>query len=665
MISHRRARSSTNPPSKLSKSEIPPLTPTLEETRTPGGTIASPTSGSFFSSVFSAAQNATTSLSSSISNPAFFGQKTKSISSLPDADKLRKGSSEEAIPAKSEVDTTEDPEKQKRRSAVETLGSGNLTLGQLGLSEESNAMNSTTELANSPPSADAAEALAEDSAAAKAVSDAYLDKPNGQQTSPGSPGIEGSRPSIQTRGNETPPQQDLESSFRRTGSVRSKLSGGPRKRRQRNSSGTTGHTIAAAITASNAALSHPGSQSNVPRLTGFAVASIRKNREFHHAFRSVPEDDYLIEDYSAALQRDILLHGRFYVSEGHICFSSNILGWVTNLVISFDEVVSIEKKSTAVIFPNAIVIQTLHARNVFASFVSRDSTYDLLIGIWKISHPNLKTSATGVMIDNAAAAEVAKAESVSSEDGSLAESEDEVYDEDVEEEEQQAANAASMAPSAAVSEAGDPPKTVNPKTSTPAIVASPGSAVAKAVEAPEAVAGGASASADFPGPPTHGPTECGDGDSHYDKTLMDTTIPAPLGKIYSLMFGPASGVFMKKWLVEDQKSQDLQMEDDGKGLGESKKTFSYTFIKPLYAAIGPKQTKCIINQTLQQFDLDKAVTVDCSTQNPDVPNGNIFVVKTKYCLMWAPGNSTRLLMTCTIEWSGRSFIKGTVTPFFF
>ncbi|KAF1942287.1 hypothetical protein EJ02DRAFT_179663 [Clathrospora elynae] len=38
MISHRRARSATNPPSKLSHSSIPPLTPFPEETKTPGGT---------------------------------------------------------------------------------------------------------------------------------------------------------------------------------------------------------------------------------------------------------------------------------------------------------------------------------------------------------------------------------------------------------------------------------------------------------------------------------------------------------------------------------------------------------------------------------------------------------------------------------------------------
>jgi len=96
------------------------------------------------------------------------------------------------------------------------------------------------------------------------------------------------------------------------------------------------------------------------------------------------------------------------------------------LVISFDEVVSVEKKSTAVVFPNAIVIQTLHARNVFASFLTRDTTYDLIIGIWKISHPNLKSSLNGVTLDGEAGTgdKTEKAESVGSEDRSVQDSDD-------------------------------------------------------------------------------------------------------------------------------------------------------------------------------------------------------------------------------------------------
>ena len=59
----------------------------------------------------------------------------------------------------------------------------------------------------------------------------------------------------------------------------------------------------------------------------------------------------------------------------------------------------------------------------------------------------------------------------------------------------------------------------------------------------------AEAGADFPGPSTHAPTEYTDPNGQYDKVIKDELIPAPLGKVYSLVFGPASGAFMSKFLV--------------------------------------------------------------------------------------------------------------------
>lgn len=67
------------------------------------------------------------------------------------------------------------------------------------------------------------------------------------------------------------------------------------------------------------------------QITGFAVASSKRNADFHNLFTSVQEDDYLIEDYGCALVREILIQGRLYVSENHVCFYANIFGWVTNV----------------------------------------------------------------------------------------------------------------------------------------------------------------------------------------------------------------------------------------------------------------------------------------------------------------------------------------------
>ncbi|KAL6174029.1 hypothetical protein ACJQWK_00183 [Exserohilum turcicum] len=661
MISHRRARSATNPPSKLSQSSIPPLTPHLEETKTPGGTAVLPQSAGgsgFFASIFSAAQNAANNLTDTIN----INQNTKHKASqqLQKDDKETADGGEEVI-GPINADTTAAQGTEQRRPAIETLGSGNLSLEQLGISDntESGSVSSTITLAMQT---DEASAKVEDRAAAQAVSAAYA----GEKA----PSVSSERPRSATavsgqsgNGAASPPRQaeltDSPASVGRQGSVRSRISAGRRRRHRGSSTGNTLNGIASASTSTLA----PSAALQSQRLngTGFAVAPPKRNKDFHNLFKSVPEDDYLIEDYSAALQKEILLHGRLYVSEGHLCFSSNILGWVTNLVISFDEVVSVEKKSTAVLFPNAIVIQTLHARNVFASFLSRDSTYDLIIGIWKISHPNLKSSLNGVTLDGSGGTgdKTEKAESVPSEDGSSQDSDDEVYDEDAEDDDGVGSFIEAGEGSVTGSEAGSVAADTTRKVSG-AVSQAYGGGGDTADAAKAAAAGGAAAAQDFPGSVAHAPTECGDNDQHYDKLLIDTTIQAPLGKVYSLMFGPASGVFMRKWLVEDQKSADLQMEDDKKGLGEDTKTFNYSYIKPLNAPVGPKQTKCNISMTLEQFDLEKAISVQCSTSTPDVPNGSIFLTKTRYCLMWGPGNSTRLIMTFTVEWSGKSWLKGPI-----
>ena len=682
MISHRRARSdsATHQPSKLSNAMSAPLTPTIEESMTPGarspGVSGSPGGpAGFFSSVLSAAQNAANTLTNTIANNP---PRARSSSQLLDED-----NAQNVETASSTIEGADDvPPDPKKKLAIDTLGSGDLSLHHLGITTEPPLTNNSTigsfpVLPTGSPRAkdgitiqrDEAAARAENASAARAVSAAYSDLTLNEQAS--TPVAEDPAPAFKTRptyesslaGEKTPPNGSIfegEHGFKRSGSVRSRV--GAVARRHRNSSGATGSTIAAAIGAGHSALANPASGST-PKLTGFAVASKKRNRDFHQLFRSVPEDDYLIEDYSCALQRDIILAGRIYVSEGHICFSSNILGWVTTLIISFDEVVSIEKETTAMVFPNAIAIQTLHARHTFRSLLSREATYELLVGIWKLSHPQLKSSLNGVTIDTGGTGDKTEKAEPSSEDASdLSEEEEEVYDEDEDGDEGVGSFTEAGEGSVAGSDVAEPvskPATRKASTMGNAIGSAAGSVPTNGeARNGEKAAAASAASVDFPGPTTHAPTECTDGDTHYDRILKDEVIPAPLGKVYSMIFGPASGGFMTKWLLDDVKVTELQMEDDKKGLDADGKSRSYSYIKPLYASIGPKQTKCLIVENMDFFDLEKAVSVTVSTQTPDVPSGNVFTTKTKFCLMWAPGNATRLLMNFTIEWSGKSWLKG-------
>ena len=682
MISHRRVRSdsATQPPSKLSNVMSAPLTPTIEEGKTPGtrtpGTQGLPGGGGFFSSVFSAAQNAANQLSNTIAN----NNQTRSRSSTQEVVMEEKQDLNGAMGTVAEADDR--PMSQEKKSAVDTLGMGDLSLSHLGIGTGSPQNNSTTTLLNASSEngdngnlvlREEAAARAEDVSAARAVSAAYTEK--SVQDNTYTPVAEDLAPIMTPRstyeasimtGEKTPPNGSLyegNQGIRRSGSVRSRVE--KITKRHRNSSSATGGTIGAAIASGNAAIANPTSSGGTPKLTGFAVATKKRNREFHNLFRTVPEDDYLIEDYSCALQRDIILAGRIYISEGHICFSSNILGWVTTLIISFDEIVSVEKESTAMVFPNAIAIQTLHARHTFRSLLSREATYDLIIGIWKVNHPSLKSSLNGVRLDQGGTGDKTEKADPSGSDGAsdTTEDEEEIYDEDEEEDEGTGSFTEVPEGSIAGSELA-PDQQPTRKASAMGIAAgaaaSTGPTVSEA-KASEKAAAASAASQDFPGPATHAPTECSDGDTHLDKFLKDDIIPAPLGKVYSMVFGPASGGFMAKWLLDEIKVTDLQLDDAKKALSEENKTRNFSYIKPLYASIGPKSTKCVVTDNLDSMDYEKAICVTQSTQTPDVPSGNVFVTKTHFCFMWAPGNATRIIIHFTIEWTGKSWLKGNYT----
>ena len=623
-----------------------PLTPTPEN----GGSTPTPSQTGFFGSVFSAAQNAANTLSTSIANTSLVpgGKKEHKTASQ----ELKEVEDPEVETLGDNLDSEKEPE--EKELAVKTLGMGDLSLSHLGISEATSESNTPVSAKFPEEARGRSETKVEDGIIGRAMASAV----NGALETDSPTTVEDNvRPRSVLEGSnggaETPPNGSVfegKLGIQRSGSIRSAVG----RRRKRGSSAATGTTIGAAIAAANASVAQPNAQGSTPKITGFAVASKKRNRDFHALFRSVPDDDYLIEDYSCALQREILAHGRLYVSEGHLCFSSNIFGWVTTLVMSFDEIVAVEKRSTALLFKNGLMISTLHAKNVFASFTSRDSTYDLIVGIWKLGHPSLRSSLNGVRIDETGGDKTEKddGQNPPSHSGSDTDSDgeegDDIYDEDDDRDSMSFTQAEGSVAGSDVAE--------KPIARKPSAIIVPANGDGTPSEKKEGAPAGPKDN--FPGPATHAPTECSDGDTHYAKVIADDVIPAPLGKVYDLMFGPASVTWIKNFLTVEQKSLELAMPEDKKPLGVDNKVRVYSYIKPLPGSIGPRQTKCISTETLDSLDLEKAVSVTISTQTPDVPSGNVFSTKTKYCLTWAEGNMTRLQMNCNVEWTGKSWLRG-------
>ncbi|SPO26854.1 related to YSP2 - protein involved in programmed cell death [Ustilago trichophora] len=390
-----------------------------------------------------------------------------------------------------------------------------------------------------------------------------------------------------------------------------------------------------------------------PQITGFAVASSKRNHEFHQLFPQVPEDDYLIEDYGCALVREILIQGRLYISENHLCFKANIFGWVTNVVLPFSEIISIEKRMTAFVIPNAIQISTLQSKHNFTSFLSRDATYDLTVNIWKLSHP-------GVPIAAADQADLSD---------EYSEIEDDADD-----------SAAAAAGGTAVGDAkgGDgEQQTKEGGESKPSKRARlkrklKGTKTGVRDENLAAVAAAAARSGTPLIPQSRSPAPggkrvahrkttcpCEEKKEHFTSVVLDTTYPAVPEKIYNLLF---TSTFMKEFWTDDQKLMDLQISEwspssDNRNLLSR----NISYIKPLAGGFGPKQTKCLLTDENLHVDFDNYVVTLTTTRTPDVPSGGSFTIKTKTCITWeGTGNVSRVYVTCQVEWSGRSMLKSII-----
>ncbi|KAE8594527.1 hypothetical protein XENTR_v10019682 [Xenopus tropicalis] len=109
----------------------------------------------------------------------------------------------------------------------------------------------------------------------------------------------------------------------------------------------------------------------------------QRNEDFRKIFKKLPDSERLIVDYSCALQKDILLQGRLYLSENWICFYSNIFRWETTIMIQLKDIQCIKKEKTAKLIPNAIQVCTETEKHFFTSFGARDRSFLLIFRLWQ------------------------------------------------------------------------------------------------------------------------------------------------------------------------------------------------------------------------------------------------------------------------------------------
>ncbi|CAL8367525.1 unnamed protein product [Boreogadus saida] len=105
--------------------------------------------------------------------------------------------------------------------------------------------------------------------------------------------------------------------------------------------------------------------------------SFRKhNLMFHKLFEDIPETETLSATFTCYLQKDLIYHGRVFVSEDHICFHSSVLLKHIKVVIAASRVCHVKKHKAPV---PMLSIHTFDGAKYNLMYVKHSKTcYELL-----------------------------------------------------------------------------------------------------------------------------------------------------------------------------------------------------------------------------------------------------------------------------------------------
>lgn len=106
------------------------------------------------------------------------------------------------------------------------------------------------------------------------------------------------------------------------------------------------------------------------------------------AMFGLDDAEELVDTYMCALKKKILLQGRMYVFDRHVCFNCSLFGYHKLKSIPISSILSLRKMKN-VGFPNSLEIvwqceeEMIPKREFFTSFLSRDDAFKLIFSLWE------------------------------------------------------------------------------------------------------------------------------------------------------------------------------------------------------------------------------------------------------------------------------------------
>ncbi|XP_047990475.1 protein Aster-B-like isoform X3 [Leguminivora glycinivorella] len=375
-----------------------------------------------------------------------------------------------------------------------------------------------------------------------------------------------------------------------------------------------------------------------------------KCEDFKRLFKDLPDEERLIVDYSCALQKDILVHGRLYASQNYLCFHASIFGWETSLSLRWKDVTAITKERTALVIPNAILICTETEKNFLTSFSGRDKSYLMLFRIWQNALMGQPVSSQEIWhwVHKCYGEELGF------------NSDDEGYSRD-------------LPDPAVLPEIVDPPDTASEELAETSSMDAGGdrdesrernqrvrdSSPTGTVRF--AVGNGSGLGADGDALPTDmsdssdsepdkphnggGAEKCTN--AHSGKVLLRQEFPFPIDQMFTMIFTNSK---FNLELLAARGTTDYVQAPWQPAAGLKCRQVSYT-LGLTSGPIGPKEVHVTETQVMNKCSCPGHLySIDCTTENAGIPYADYFTVEVHYCLQRVAENSTSLQLFAYVRY---------------
>ncbi|CAH0720256.1 unnamed protein product, partial [Brenthis ino] len=367
-----------------------------------------------------------------------------------------------------------------------------------------------------------------------------------------------------------------------------------------------------------------------------------KCEDFKRLFKDLPDEERLIVDYSCALQRDILAHGRLYASQSYLCFYASIFGWETCLTLRWKDVTAITKEKTALVIPNAILVCTDTDKNFFTSFSGRDKSYLMLFRIWQNALMDQPMSSQEIWqwVHSCYGEELGFD---SDEGGAAPDAADAGDAPDAEEAVDSSSMEASGGGGGGSGAGGGETRSVSRNNSTPPLLTNGDSEFrGREEEAGDTLPTDMSDTSESePEKPPNNGEEDKCTAPHEGKVFLQQEFPINIDQLFTMMF--TNSKFNLELLAARGTTDYVQAPWQPQN-GLKCRQVSYT-LSLTSGPMGPKEVHVTETQVMNKCSRPGALySIECTSENAGIPYADYFSVQAHYCLRRAAPDATALVL---------------------